>query len=175
MTSYLIFAAIAFVGVLLIARFLRRANIVCDFCQESDCKVWGQVPEDTRQKILPYFRSREGREPDTKAFLVCDACRIVFDDFSGKCDSPEANAVSFGWGPSTRVLVMSESWCKVCNQLMQSCEPDNDNIHCRACGTTYKWQTHEESGYRFLMPPEGTTVKERCRDLSASGVLGEGL
>ena len=56
-----------FVGVLLMARFFMRTNIMCDFCQDSDCKVWDRVPEEIQQKILAYFRTHEGREPDTKA------------------------------------------------------------------------------------------------------------
>jgi hypothetical protein len=48
--------------------------------------------------------------------------------------------------------------------IVADCDPDNQHIFCRHCETPYKWQVHEKSGYRFLMPPPNTEVTEKVND-----------
>ena len=67
-------------------------------------------------------------------------------------------------------LVFScRTWCKVCNELVLECDPENDDIHCTDCGTRYAWRVHEPSGYRFLTPEACTRILRRCDDRLGMG------
>lgn len=153
MIGYIIAGVIGLAAIVFAVRFFMRTAIMCQFCGNADCKVWDRVEEETQRHILAYFRSHERREPDTSGLFVCDECKTIFDDFSGEKANRE---VDYGW---------NKAWCKVCNHAMQGCGPGNANIECRKCGTRYEWKTHEESGYRFLMPPPDANLLERCSDL----------
>jgi len=166
MTGHIAFSVIALVAAVFMARYFMRTGIICQFCGDIDCKVWDRVADDVKVRILEYFRSYEKRSPDTSGIFVCDECKTVFDDFSGERASRDVDSVTVSRGLHTRSIVTCRTWCKVCNSLMQSCDPDNPSIRCRTCGTGYEWKTHEESGYRFLMPPENAKILERCDDLA---------
>ena len=87
--------------------------------------------------------------------FACLNCMTVYDDFSGEKQSMDVDFVA-------------RSFCKVCNALIMDCSPSRSNIECTRCGTRYQWQFHEESGFRILMPPTGSTILHRCRD--ATGI-----
>jgi len=163
-TGHIIFSVIVLALAALMVRFLMRRGIMCQFCGDDDCKVWDRVADDVKVVILEYFTSYEKRDPDTSGIFVCDQCKTVFDDFSGEKASREVDSATVVRGYQTKSLVTCRTWCKVCNSLLQFCDPDNPDIRCRKCGTAYEWKTHEKSGYRFLMPPEDAQVKERCND-----------
>ena len=161
---YIVFATVVLGGAIVLVRFSMRAGLMCQFCGATDVKVWGRLNDRQQKTINEYFMSHERRQPDTAGVFVCDACKTVFDDFSGEKGNREVDSVVVGVGPKAKGLVTCKAWCKVCNSMMLSCDPDNDNIHCRTCGTHYEWKTHAASGYRFLMPPEGADILARCSD-----------
>ncbi|MBT3291785.1 MAG: hypothetical protein HN380_30865 [Victivallales bacterium] len=146
-------------------RFLMQSSLMCQFCGSTDMKMWDQLSEGLQKKILAYFRSHERRKPDTRGVFVCDECGTVFDDFSGMREDPEVDTE----GAGSHTVISMRAWCKVCGSLMQGCDPDNDNIHCRTCETRYEWKEHGKSGYRFLMPPKKAKVRKRSGDLSGVG------
>ena len=107
-----------------------------------------------REGILSYFRRHEGREPDTRAIYVCHQCRTVCDDFTG----PELPRIAPYYAVTGKGGVPVRSrWCKVCAEPMIEYGPGRE-ARCPKCGTPFKWQVHEQSGMRFLMPPPGTKV-----------------
>jgi hypothetical protein len=166
--AHIVFSIVLLAVVIVFVKWLMRTAIMCQFCGNPDCKVWDRVPQAQRDSILSYFREHEKREPDTSGIFVCDKCNTVFDDFSGEKANREVDVGSAGRGPRGRSIVTCRSWCKVCNNMMQGCDPDNENIRCRSCGTHYEWRTHDRSGYRFLMPPEDAVILKQCTDLSGS-------
>jgi hypothetical protein len=156
LAPHIVFSILLLAIAIVFVKWLMRTAIMCQFCRNPDCKVWDRVPQAQRDSILSYFREHEKREPDTSGIFVCDMCNTVFDDFSGEKANREVDRAA------------CTSWCKVCNSMMPSCDPGNENIRCRTCGTQYQWQTHEKSGYRFLMPPEDAVIRKRCSDLSGT-------
>jgi hypothetical protein len=164
MVPHIIVSAVVLAGVIVMIRFLMRTGLMCQFCGATDVKVWDRLSDRQQRAILEYFMSHERREPDTSGVFVCDACRTVFDDFSGEKANREVDSVVVGAGTRVKGLVTCKAWCKVCNSMLLSCDPDNEDIRCRTCGTRYEWRTHEASGYRFLMPPKDAGILERCSD-----------
>ncbi len=136
---------------------VRVVGAPCQFCENRKLTRFGQLPSSKRRPILGYFRSHEGRDPDTSAVFVCVDCMTVHDDFSGEKRSMDID------------MGVARTFCKVCNALMQDCDPDNEDIRCVRCGTHYRWQDHADSGFRFLMPPQGAKILERCQDVAGIG------
>ncbi len=123
----------------------------CQFC-EAKVKSFRQISIEAQEAILRYFREYEGRKPDRHGLFVCLNCKTVHDDFSGEKQSRDID--SYG----------CVTFCKVCHATMRGCEPENNAIKCPRCDTPYKWQTHEKSGFRFLMPPKGARLHERSKN-----------
>ena len=150
----------------LLKRLVRAVGMPCQFCDNRKLTYFDQLPPDTRNDILSYFRNREKRVPDTDGLFICLNCRTVHDDFSGEKRSWDIDyAASVGPSENSGFEFSARTFCKVCNNLVYGCDPGRDDIHCEFCGTHYQWQTHEPSGFRYLMPPEGAQVLERCKDI----------
>ncbi len=142
-----------------IARFVvRGVGLPCQFCENRKVSRFDELAESQRRALLRYFRLHEAREPDASGIFACLNCMTVHDDFSGEKRSMDVDTAGFGG-------VLARSYCKVCNNLIQGCDPANDDIRCSHCGTPYRWQVHEDSGFRFLMPPREASILERCRDV----------
>lgn len=158
LTTLIIFAVVALSATFLFFRFLMKfEDWPCEICGQKR-KLFRSLPPATQDAIRAYFVSYERRDPRTRDILVCDGCRTVFDDFSGDRKGTMVER------PGGRALLSHGTWCKVCNMMITSAGPANNDIRCRTCGTPYAWKTHEESGYRFLMPPPGANVLRRCHD-----------
>jgi len=154
LTIYIVFAVVMLSATVLFFRFLMKfEEWPCEICGHKR-KFFKSLPPKTQDAILSYFTSYEHRDPLTRDILVCDGCRTVFDEFSGDRKRTVAETAGISHG----------TWCKVCNMMITFADPANDDIRCRTCGTPYAWKTHEESGYRFLMPPPGANVLPRCQD-----------
>jgi len=136
----------------LIIKLYRVTPFPCQFCKNQRITRFKDLPDDLQHKIMHYFRFREKREPDTDGVFVCQECKTVFDDFSGEKKSGDID--NFG----------NMTWCKVCNTLMYGTVPGKKDITCPQCGTKYEWQTHEESGFRFLVPLTDKRLLEECDD-----------
>ena len=128
-------------------------GISCSFCVNSRMTPWEKLSSDDQDHILQYFSDHEQRRPDTSAIIVCRQCNTVFDDFSGRTE-PMWRAVHRD----------STTRCKVCSRLVSHCDPKNHDIRCNVCHMHYAWRLHEQSGYRILMPPEGTSVLEKWKE-----------
>lgn len=158
LTIYILFAVVMLTATLLLFRFLLKfEDWPCEICGHKR-KFFKSLPPSTQDAIRSYFTSCEHRDPRTRDILVCDGCHTVFDDFSG---DRKGSMVEM---PGVRALITHRTWCKVCNVMITFADPTNDDIRCETCGTPYAWKTHEESGYRFLMPPPGANVLHRCDD-----------
>ncbi len=142
---------LACLGALLLKRLI---GCPCQFCENNRMTSWDELDLRQQDVLLRYFKSCEGREPDTSAVFVCKKCGTVFDDFSGEKRSMERD---MGSGCTT--------WCKVCNGIVVYCDLDNDNIVCGKCGTPYAWRVYKDSGYRLLMPPEDANILQKCRGM----------
>ena len=141
----------ALVGLALALRKLVEwISFPCQFC-EAKVRPFRKVDTETQEAILRYFRDHERREVHQKGLFVCLNCKTVHDDFSGEKQSWDIDR--FG----------GVTFCKVCHATMYGCNPKNDNIKCPRCETSYAWQVHELSGFRFLMPPKGTAVLRSSR------------
>ena len=103
-----------------------------------------------------YFLQHEGRDPDWSAMFAYLNCMTLYDDFSGEKRSMDID------------FMVARSFCKVCNGLIMDCSLLKSNIECTRCRTRYQWQFQEESGFRSLMPPTGSTILQRCHD--ATGI-----
>ena len=88
--------------------------------------------------------------------FVCLDCMTVHDDFSGEKRSMDVDTAGG--------FLIARTYCKVCNYLMQGCDPENPNIQCGRCGTRYRWEVDGENGFRFLMAPAGAKLLQRCKD-----------
>jgi hypothetical protein len=148
-------AVVAFLVLLLLAlkKLVRAIGVPCQFCRNRKLTYFDELSLDESAAILEYFRSHERRTPDTEGVFVCTECRTVHDDFSGEKRSMDVDAFS------------TRTFCKVCNAIMTGCEPRNPDIRCPRCATQYQWQVFAGSGFRFLTPPAGAKVLERCRDV----------
>ena len=71
----------------------------------------------------------------------------MHDDFSGEKKSWDTDRYS------------CRTFCKVCGRFITGCEPDREKVTCLDCGTEYRWQVHERSGYRFFTPPVGAKLR----------------
>ena len=151
--------ALLFLGIIaapgvIIKIAVRAAGVPRQFCANCKASRFEQlsVPQQGAL-LLQYFRHHEGRDPDRSAMFACQSCMTVYDDFSGEKRSMDIDALG----------VVARSFCKVCNQLIQDCNPSNSNIECTRSGT--RFQVHEKSGFRILMPPAGATILHRCRNV----------
>lgn len=163
----IIFAILLVVGTFFLLRFIFRHGLMCHLCGDTDLKVWDRLTDEQQQDILDYFDNYENRRPDTSGILVCEKCKTVFDDFSEEKGSGDIRRVSSGPKDSRKTVVTCRTYCKICNVIIASCDPEKENIFCRRCGTQYHWKVHERSGYRFLMPPKDADVQKKC-----TGFLG---
>jgi len=144
-------------------RLMRAVGVPCQFCDNQKLSRFDQLPALRQQSVLEYFRVHEHREPDTSGVFACLQCMTIHDDFSGEKRSADVDFVDV---PVRGIsIAIARTFCKVCNRLMQGCDPDNDNIHCPRCDTQYHWQKFGDTGFRFLMPPSGVKLLERCRDV----------
>jgi hypothetical protein len=150
--------ALALIGVAVFVIVKRRSRPghVCQFCGARTIP-FDRVGPDEKPDILDYFRTREQREPDVGGVTVCMACRTVYDDFTQARAAP---------GPDSPARV---TYCKVCGRLLRFHEPADPYIRCLQCRTDYEWRVHEASGFRFLMPPKGTSILPRARGRSLGG------
>jgi len=142
------------IGVGIFLGFVKnKIGMPCTFCKNRRVTPFRELSENDQQNLLTYFHTQEKRAPDQDGIFVCQNCKIVYDDFSGEKKSMESDR----WGPRT--------FCKVCNDVMLHCDlKPNRKIQCRRCKTEYKWQIHEGSGFRILMPPPEVKVLEKCTD-----------
>lgn len=141
------------VGLWVFKRYvIRHMSLPCQFCRNTRLTLFRKLPDDLKKSILTYFREHENRDPDEEGIFVCLECRTVHDDFSGEKMSREVD------------FYQVTTLCKVCSTLLRDCGLYNENIRCPTCGTPYKWQVHEKSGFRYLMPPAGTEVTSKIDD-----------
>jgi len=147
-TVVTVVAAVA-AALLLLKRLVRWVSFPCQFCS-AKVKTFDQVNAEDRAGILAYFHEHERREPDEGGLFVCTNCKTVHDDFSGEKKSWDADAYS------------CRTFCKVCGRMMSGCEPEKEKVACPGCGTEYRWQVHERSGYRFFTPPAGAPLRSKA-------------
>lgn len=147
-----------------IRRLVRNIGLSCQFCDNTRCHCFTELSPEEQRGIVRYFRDCERREPDTTGVFVCRKCRTVYDDFSGEKDSMSPDSLVYKVGSRRQILVTCITFCKVCNTVMLHCDPENHDIRCPKCKTSYKWEVDRVTGYRFLMPPPGTKILERCHD-----------
>lgn len=163
--------ALVFLGIIVVvaavAKILIRAvGAPCQFCENRKLARFTRLSAPQQHSVLSYFRAHEGREPDLSSVFVCLDCKTVHDDFSGEKRSMDMDMISAPVGGVS--VSLARTFCKVCNALMQGCDPENEDIHCVRCGTKYRWQNYTETGFRFLMPPRESRILERCED--AAGI-----
>ena len=164
--------ALVFLGMIVVlaaaAKMLTRAvGAPCQFCENLKLTPFTQLPVQQQRSVLSYFRAHEDREPDLNSVFVCLDCKTVHDDFSGDKRSMDMDMIS---SPLSGASVsLARTFCKVCNALMQGCNPGNEDIHCVRCGTKYRWHNFAETGFRFLMPPKESRILERCKDVAGIG------
>jgi len=135
--------------VLALKRLVRWISFPCQFCEEK-VTSFDQIDPQEQQEILRYFLHYERREPDAAGLFVCTHCQTVHDDFSGEKASRDIDAYG------------CRTFCKVCASLIRGCEPSRGVITCEGCQTPYQWQVHEESGFRFFMPPKDAKLLSKC-------------
>jgi hypothetical protein len=159
---YVVVATLALVGfVVMIKRLL--SSFPSQFCRKGKCKPLETLPEEAQVRILDYFSSHEGRNPDVTSIFVCENCRTVFDDFSGEKRSRDADTPSYyADGEGKFKIGACRAFCKVCGGVVFGAELNNPKIHCNDCETQYAWRTHEKSSYRFLMPPSDAKLLPSC-------------
>jgi len=98
---------------------------------------------------------RDGKIP-CKATRSC--CGTVHDDFSSERLSRDRD---FVWP-----VMVCRGFCKVCNAMLQGCEPDAPSVACTHCGAEHAWRPHGPTGLRYLTCLSDRPVLRRCDDHS---------
>ena len=145
---------IGFTGLGLVVKLLMRwMTFPCQICTNTRVTFVRKMPAEEQEKILDYFRQNEHRESKLAQLFVCQACRRVYDEFSGEYRSRSSDGLQLRFS------------CKVCNKPMaQHCDQRGDPIICRHCQTVHIWREHQPSGYIFLAPPPDVDVLPECND-----------
>ncbi|MDP6107829.1 MAG: hypothetical protein QGI33_05270 [Candidatus Brocadiia bacterium] len=178
----------AAVGVLVGLRLMfRKIGCDCPECARRVC-FFDELTDEEKGQILHYFRTREGREPETGAIFACRRCGLVMDDFSGEnlsmdgdcrsfckvCGSPRIvyMAVPIYRGVVARfqranphLIPMTE--CLRCERNPQAnldcidCDTENPVMARNDCKTLYMWKPMDGCGeFRFFVPLTDGIVRQ---------------
>jgi hypothetical protein len=191
--AFLVVLAVLLGAFILCIYLARLVGCNCHKCG-GRMTTWARLSSDEQAEIAKYYRDRERRSPDTKAFFVCRRCGFIYDDFSGERLSLEGDETGY---------------CKVCGRLTVNylalltaddmkravrenpglvaqheclrcecapvpstcamCDTPRKLLGCRYCVTLYEWQTPEGSKFQFFVP---LTDKPLC-DKPSTRVLAD--
>ncbi len=162
-TPSLVFFALGILFLLIVwIVIMRTTPQYCCNCHKR-VRRFDQLSKEQQRLIRSHFIEQENRQVDDSGVFVCLACRYMHDDFSGEKHNRDAGS-SYN-GLSFRRHVQSSKWrtiCKVCDVIMQPCDPGCEDIHCPRCETHYTWVKHEKLNLYILTAEGDAKILKSC-------------